>query len=596
MKNLLKKIIENKDFTTLFQPIFSLSNGIVVGYEALTRGPENTIFYNPEKLFESAKTENLLWEMELYTRLSAIEKFYSFKSDKILFLNVDPDIIRDKKFTKGTTKHLFENIINTSNIVFEITEKTAIKDYVEFKEIIQNYKTQGYKIAIDDVGSGHSGLTTISEVRPNYIKIDMFLIRDIDKNNFKKSIVKALVELANDLDLKLIAEGIETLDELKTVIELGIPLAQGFLLGRPSKELLEMNLTLKDFIKETKSSLEMRKFKSACEINIGKLARRDNAVQFSTLSIDIEKIFLNNFRLHGIAVLNGEKVIGLITKRNFFTQLGTRFGRELYLEKPIEKIMDIEPLVVDYFTPISEVIKRIANREEHKLYDYVIVERDEKYFGVVPIINLLEKSMELELNIAKYSNPLTGLPGNLIIEEKIRESINNKIPFSLIYFDLNNFKSFNDYYGFERGDRVIKYIANILERHMDFYKDSFLGHVGGDDFIAIVKSYEIEKLCYNIIEEFDFNIKRFYNEEDIKQGYITSIDRDGTKKHFPIISISISSVNNRNFLNYEKVIERISEIKKLCKELCKKFKKSYFLMEEEVLAKEKNEKTLANNF
>lgn len=585
MKQLLREIIENKHFTTLFQPIFSLSNGAVVGYEALTRGPEESVLYNPEKLFESARNENLLWEMELYTRSSAIEKFLSLQSDKILFLNVDPDIIKDEKFVKGSTKHLFENMIKQSNIVFEITEKTAIKDYIEFKKIIENYKTQGYKIAIDDVGAGHSGLTTISEVRPNYIKIDMFLIRDIDKDNFKKSIVRALVELANNSNLKLIAEGIETLDELKTVIELGIPMAQGFLLGKPSKELLVLDDRLKNFIQETKLSLEKMKFTSAFKSQIGIIARRDNGLQYSTLSKDIEKIFLGNIRLHGIALLDEKKTVGLITRREFFTQLGTQFGRELYLSKSIEKIMDKDPLVFDYSTPIEQVIKKIANREENKLYDYVIVEKDESYFGVVPVMSLLEKSMELELNIVKYSNPLTELPGNLIIEEKIREFLDKEVSFSLIYFDLNSFKSFNDYYSFERGDRVIKYIANILGRHIGFYKDAFLGHVGGDDFIAVLGSYEIEKLCSNIIEEFDFNIKKFYNEEDIERGYIISTDRDGTEKQFPMISISIASVNNKKITNYENITERVTTVKKICKELCKKFKKSYFLTEEEVLIK-----------
>jgi diguanylate cyclase (GGDEF)-like protein len=585
LKQLLREIIENKHFTTLFQPIFSLSNGAVVGYEALTRGPEESVLYNPEKLFESAKNENLLWEMELSTRSSAIEKFLSLQSDKILFLNVDPDIIKDEKFVKGFTKHLYENMIKQSNIVFEITEKTAIKDYIEFKKIIENYKTQGYKIAIDDVGTGYSGLTTISEVRPNYIKIDIFLIRDIDKDNFKKSIVRALVELANNSNLKLIAEGIETLDELKTVIELGIPMAQGFLLGKPSKELLVLDDRLKNFIQETKLSLEKMKFTSAFKSQIGMIARRDNGLQYSILSKDIENIFLGNIRLHGIAILDKKKTVGLITRREFFTQLGTQFGRELYLSKSIEKIMDKDPLVFDYSTPIEQVVKKIANREENKLYDYVIVEKDESYFGVVPVMSLLEKSMELELNIVKYSNPLTGLPGNLIIEEKIREFLDKEMSFSLIYFDLNSFKSFNDYYSFERGDRVIKYTANILGRHIGFYKDAFLGHVGGDDFIAAVGSYEIEKLCSNIIEEFDFNIKKFYNEEDIERGYIISTDRDSTEKQFPMISISIASVNNKKIANYENITERVTVVKKICKELCKKFKKSYFLTEEEVLIK-----------
>jgi diguanylate cyclase (GGDEF)-like protein len=586
MKQLLREIIENKLFTTLFQPIFSLSNGDTVGYEALTRGPEESVLYNPVKLFECAKNENLLWEMELSTRSSAIEKFLSLQSDKILFLNVDPDIIRDEKFVKGYTKHLFEKIIKQSNIIFEITEKTAIKDYIEFKEIIKNYKTQGYKIAIDDVGAGYSGLTTISEVRPDYIKIDMSLIRDIDKDNLKKSIVKALVEFANNTNIKLIAEGVETLDELKTVIELGTPLAQGFLLGKPSKELLVLDDRLKNFIKETKLSLEKTKLTSAFKVQIGTIARRDNGVQCSTLSKDIESIFLGNNKLRGIALLDGEKVVGLITRRDFFTHLGTRYGRELWLKKPVERIMDKNPLVLDYSTPIDQAIKRIANREEDKLYDYVIVERDKSYFGIVPIITLLEKSMELQLNIAKYSNPLTGLPGNLIIEEKIREFLDKKVPFSLIYFDLNDFKSFNDYYSFERGDRIIKYTANILERHISFYKDAFLGHVGGDDFVAIVGSYDIERLCCNIIEEFDFNIKRFYNKEDVERGYIISTDRDGIKKQFPIVSISIATVNNMEITNYEDMIEKVTAVKKVCKELCKKFKKSYFLTEEKVLIKQ----------
>jgi len=256
------------------------------------------------------------------------------------------------------------------------------------------------------------------------------------------------------------------------------------------------------------------------------------------------------------------------------------------VKKPVERIMDKNPLVLDYSTPIDQAIKRIANREEDKLYDYVIVERDKSYFGIVPIITLLEKSMELQLNIAKYSNPLTGLPGNLIIEEKIREFLDKKVPFSLIYFDLNDFKSFNDYYSFERGDRIIKYTANILERHISFYKDAFLGHVGGDDFVAIVGSYDIERLCCNIIEEFDFNIKRFYNKEDVERGYIISTDRDGIKKQFPIVSISIATVNNMEITNYEDMIEKVTAVKKVCKELCKKFKKSYFLTEEKVLIKQ----------
>ncbi|WP_236617466.1 GGDEF domain-containing protein [Thermoanaerobacter kivui] len=185
--------------------------------------------------------------------------------------------------------------------------------------------------------------------------------------------------------------------------------------------------------------------------------------------------------------------------------------------------------------------------------------------------------MQLELNIAKYSNPLTGLPGNFVIEEKIREVISKNEPFSLLYLDLNNFKAYNDVYGFEKGDKVLKYVANILERHLYFYKDSFLGHIGGDDFVAIVKSYDVEKLCKNIIEEFDYNIVRFYNELDVKRGYIHATDRLGNEDDFPIMGISIAVVNNSNkkFSDIDEITGLVSKVKMECK----KYGKSHYIIE-----------------
>lgn len=578
LKEEIKRIIEEKKFTTLFQPILSLQEGEVIGYEALTRGPEGSIFYSPEALFEEAKKANLLWELEMVTRINAIKIFNSFKSNKCLFLNVDSEIIKDEHFIKGITKDILQFYgISFSNLIFEITEKTAIKDYKSFKNVIDNYKGQGYKIAIDDVGAGYSGLTAITEIKPYYVKIDKSLIKNIDKDNFKRAIVKALVEFANNTNIKLIAEGIETIDELYTVIEIGIPFGQGFFLAKPSTGLVELDEKIKKIIIERNAYIERLKFASTSVVSIGKIARQDRPVSSSALGSEVEKIFTNNSNLEGVAVVNDWKTVGLVMKKNFFSRIGTQYGWAIYMKKPIYKIMDSNILVFDYNVPISDVVKTVTTREVDKLYDYIIVEKEGKYFGVVPIITLLEKSMQLELNITKYSNPLTGLPGNFVIEEKIREVISTDEPFSLLYFDLNNFKAYNDVYGFEKGDKVLKYVANILERHLYFYRDSFLGHIGGDDFVVVVKTHDVEQLCKNIIEEFDYNIVKFYNELDVKRGYIHVTDRLGKKDDFPIMGISIVVVNNssRKFLN----INEINEITSQMKVKCKKYKKSHYLME-----------------
>lgn len=578
MKNEVKRIIEEKDFKIFFQPIVSLIDGNIIGYEALTRGPVGSLFYNPEFLFEEAKNNGLLWELEMITRIKAVEDFSSFKIDKYLFLNVDPDIIKDEHFIKGTTKDMIQFYgINPTSLIFEITEKTAIKDYRNFKGIIDNYRTQGYKIAIDDVGAGYSGLSTIAEIKPYYIKIDMSLIKNIDKDNFKKAIVKALMEFSNNTNIKLIAEGVENIDELNTLIELGIPFAQGYFLSKPSPELCCINDDVKNIIQKKREYVEKTKFSSVYTVKIGEIARKDKSIPPFTLGLEVERMFTDNPNLQGITIVNNGKIAGLVMRKEFFSHIGTQYGWAIYMKRPIYKIMDPNPLIFDYNIPISEVVKAVITREEDNLYDYIIIEKDGLYYGIVSIINLLEKSMKLELNIAKYSNPLTGLPGNLVIEEKIQEIISNEDPFSFIYFDLNNFKAYNDVYGFEKGDKVLKYTANILERHLYFYKNSFLGHVGGDDFVAILNTYNVENLCSNIIEEFDHNIKKFYNSIDIKRGFIHGKDRSGRENDFPIMGISIAVINNKNKKNFavDELSEKVSGIKKECK----KYNKSYCIIE-----------------
>ncbi|WP_279230670.1 EAL domain-containing protein [Clostridium autoethanogenum] len=115
-------------------------------------------------------------------------------------------------------------------IIFEITEKTAIEDYKSFKTALENYINQGYKIAIDDTGAGYSGLKTLMEIKPQYIKIDISLIKNVDKDLFKQELMRTFVTLARSTNMKLIAEGIETKEELLTLIEIGVCAGQGYFL------------------------------------------------------------------------------------------------------------------------------------------------------------------------------------------------------------------------------------------------------------------------------------------------------------------------------------------------------------------------------
>lgn len=247
--NEFENILKTGNITTLFQPIVRLVDGEIIGYEALSRGPKDSPLSSPLKLLKIAEAQKKLWDLELLFRTKAIEKAHSMKSNLLLFINVDPNIIKDSNFKKGFTKEfLLKHHILPESIIFEITERTAIEDYKSFTTVLKNYTEQGYKIAIDDAGAGYSGMRTITETKPHYIKLDMNLIRDIDKDFFKQATIKSFVYLSNATNIKLIAEGIETKEELQTLIRLGIYAGQGYFLQKPADNFLQISETIKKII------------------------------------------------------------------------------------------------------------------------------------------------------------------------------------------------------------------------------------------------------------------------------------------------------------------------------------------------------------
>jgi diguanylate cyclase (GGDEF)-like protein len=582
MSDELRKIISSNNLRTVFQPIVSLQTGEVIGYEALTRGPKESKYINPEILFEEAKTHELLWDLEILCRSNAIRTFSSHNSDKLLFVNVDPAVLNDEHFIKGFTKEiLIEHKINPLSLIFEITEKTSIDNYKNFNKVINYYKSQGYKIAIDDVGTGYSGLSTIAKTRPNYIKMDMSLITNVTRDNFKKAIIKSFVEFSNSTNTKIIAEGIEDINDLHTLIEIGVHYGQGYLINRPNENLLETPEIIKKRIVDKNVNLLKHRFSPSSNVEIGEIARQDNPVLESTTCSEIDKIFKSNLSIRGIPIVDSSSsVLGIVMNSDFFSKVGTQYGWSIYMKRPIRLIMDSNPLIVDYYTPLDMVSKIVISREEDKLYDYIIVEKDNEYYGVVPVISLLEKTMEFELNVAKYSNPLTGLPGNVVIENSISKLILEKKKFSLLYFDINDFKAFNDTYGFENGDRILSYTASIIQKHTCLYKDSFLGHIGGDDFVAIISGHDAGFLCENIIIEFDSNISNFYSEDDKQKGYIQSFNRNNNEENYPIMSISIAVVTDKNkdYSSIYELTEEAAKIKKKCKLRSKEIMKSCFII------------------
>ncbi|MGH7476094.1 MAG: EAL domain-containing protein [Longimicrobiales bacterium] len=214
-----------------YHPIIVTQSEEVYGYEALARGSMRQL-RSPEVLFEVAEEANLIWELSRLLRRTAVEGIIKdLEAGQFLFLNIDPHDFDDPKFRELDPADL--GIDDPSRIVFEITERTAIKDYPKFQQYLARFREMGIRFAVDDAGSGYAGLGSIANLAPDYIKLDISLIASIDSNFLKQHLVETMVNFADEHGAKVVAEGVERREEFDTVRQLGVHLTQGFLFHKP---------------------------------------------------------------------------------------------------------------------------------------------------------------------------------------------------------------------------------------------------------------------------------------------------------------------------------------------------------------------------
>ncbi len=230
----LRELIINEQVITLFQPIVDMQSGSPMGYEALTRGGPGTPFQSADELFDTAIKHHLLVELDRMCRRKAL--FYSnhLPNDSKIFVNTLPATIRDPEF-QG--QHLIDTLeranITPDRIVIEITEHLVIDNLSLFQDAMNYFTNLGMALAVDDVGSGYSGLETIGQLRPSYLKVDASLIHDVHTSKVNREMLKAIILLGKGIGAKVIGEGIQTGEELNALRKLGINYGQGYLLGRP---------------------------------------------------------------------------------------------------------------------------------------------------------------------------------------------------------------------------------------------------------------------------------------------------------------------------------------------------------------------------
>ncbi|MGE4297146.1 MAG: GGDEF domain-containing protein [Desulfovibrionaceae bacterium] len=547
-----------------YQPIVDLRTGDIHAWEALARGPASGNFRSPAVLFDFAEEMEAVFSLEKVCRETAIRDFGPAQGKK-LFLNVHPKTMMDPAFTPGETKKLLSRYgLEPSDVVLEITERHSTRDFTLFHRTLAHYRNEGYKVAIDDVGAGYSGLWSIAEIRPDFMKLDMALTRGIDANPVKRALIETLLTFAEKVGCKIIAEGIETENELSGLVRMGLHYGQGFHLHRPAYPRPAIaQETARGIVRSgNRISAEIK-----CSVPIMSLMQQAATTETTDLVAQIKKIFEQDESVTAMPVVRDARPVGLVMRHNLDRMLSTQYGLALYQNKRVTRIMDPSPLVVEGFTPVETVAQAAMSRDPFKIYDPILVTRDGQLVGMASVHKILDTLACVQVEMAKGANPLTGLPGNVAIEREIERRCGQDAHACFVYADLDNFKVYNDTYGFKEGDDILLLTGRVLawatRRHGG--PNGFTGHVGGDDFVLAVEPDRAERVCQAIVRCFKRLIRQYYDETDRERGFIVGKDRQGVERAFGFISISLGIVDAYANDTIHTVAQRAADLKKYAK-------------------------------
>lgn len=526
----LGEILQQRQVTTHFQSIVDLRTMLPMGHEALSRGPGKL---SPVVMFEIAEQGGVLGEFESLCAGLACER-YRGGDEHRLFLNVHPQALLDAQYRHSLLQAVRQSPgLSPGRVTLELSERQAFHDHHAMDRCLAAWREAGFSFAVDDVGIGFSGLHRLVETQPEYIKLDRYFAADIHQDAGKRAVVRGMVSIASSLGARVIAEGVEGVDEAVTLRELGIELMQGYLFEHPAEGVRHTHFPA---LPEAQGPVKRR------SPTIRHLVIQREPADAATRLEQVIDRFHTDPDLWSIPVVEDRRPLGVITRSAALDLYTRSFGKELHGRKPVALFIDQSPLIVSADTTLNAVSYELTRSTDDHLAQEFIVSHEGRYLGLVKTGDLLRQITDQQIRNARYANPLTLLPGNVPLNEHIEQLLARGREFHVAYCDINDFKAFNDAYGYSRGDEAIKLLASISTEHCSHAED-FVGHVGGDDFVVVLQGTDAADCCEQICAAFQQRARRLYDARDIEQGGIWSTDRAGAQHFFPTMSLSVGLVS-----------------------------------------------------
>ncbi|MBI5430787.1 MAG: GGDEF domain-containing protein [Nitrosomonadales bacterium] len=562
----LQDILSQRDLSALFQPVMDIPSGTFLGFEGLIRGPANNPLHSPINLFSAARQQGLSLEVEMLCRQIVLESYAAQNLPGKLFLNVSPEALTHPSFKDGQTLAYLNSLgLDPKQVIIEITENQPTFDFEAMRNALLHYRSMGFQIAMDDLGEGFSSLRLWSELRPEFVKVDMHFVQGVNTDPIKQQFLRSIQSIALSSGTQVIAEGIETAAEFKFVRDIGIAFGQGYFIARPN-HIPPLNPPAEVGCLLDNNHPAEQPYRNSRSATVESILRYIDPAQADTEAEKILVRFTENKELRAIPVVKNGRPAGLINRYEFIDTFAQPYRRELLGKKPCAEIMNAEPLLVEKSTPTHELSGFLSESEIRHFTDGFIITEQGRYIGIGTGQDLLREITKTQIETARYANPLTLLPGNVPINEHIEYLLQSGKPFAVCYADLDNFKPFNDVCGYRKGDEAIQFTGRLLGWACDPRHD-FIGHIGGDDFILVMQSTDWEKRCHQALESFSQTSSVLFEKEHRAIGGYLSEDRQGRIVHHPLptLSIGVVWVTPGMFRSHHEVSEAATSAKKMAK-------------------------------
>jgi len=516
----LARVIDRSDLAIVLQPIVDLRTGLPMAYEALVRPPEWTSFENTEQMSKIAESEHRLWDLERLARGLALQSLPDLPPNVLLFINCSPEVLCDERILPSLRDDLQHGSPAKNNrVVIELTELSDPKSLVDLVRQFNLLRQSGFRFAIDDVGAGTSGLNRITALRPDCLKLDRELIAGIDRDPFRQNLLKFFVDFASLSNIKLITEGVEREEELRTLMDQNVDFAQGYLLGRPAGLGVKVDPVWAERVPYLRERAEQRR-----NVNPRFVRLKEYAVPLVNLDVNADAARFRSLVEHvsespGIAILDGRQLIAYlpiqIARQIAQDHRDDDISVDLLLEKSARGWLVSSPE-----TTLAEAILLATSRPDSDLAAPILVVSDD-VVGLVRMQTLYRTAANLQPDASIHTSQLTGLPGRVQIDQQIERRIETMDLGSIAVIDLRSLSEYNRGYGFPMGDALIRHLGAMIVAHFLPPASEFVGHLSDDRFIVISRNTDFHSELLALANEFDLRRDDFFDAIDTnRNGFI----------------------------------------------------------------------------